>query len=151
MHRCSAFALIAALALSGCSPTPPPPRTIENERTYAMPRDEVWQRTVDWLTASQLTIKSIDKESGLIYADATYSDFDAIDAYADCGSTGFYHEWGAGLQLNVFVTEAQGGTKLRANAKIRQELMSRFNPSVHSSVDCASTGVFERQLLDAIK
>lgn len=144
-----------AIGISGivaaCSPAPPPPRTVENERIYPLPRAEVWQRAVDWVSASQLTIKSIDKDSGLIYADATYSDFDAIDAFADCGSTGFYHEWGAALQLNLFVTEAAGGAKLRANAKIRQELMSRFNPAVKSSVDCVSTGVLERQLLDAVE
>jgi len=152
MKRISFVAALAALIVAGCASYQPPANyTGEKEQEFDRSYDEVWDDLVAWFANNNISIRNIDKASGLI---ATDHSLGSSSEHVDCGTPG---SMGTLLDrtvtINVLVrpTEAEG-TRVRANVfgtgRVSYPSMSGGAPSV-SSVECASRGVMERAIFAA--
>lgn len=141
------FSFVAAISLSACV-TAPAVIPIENSRTLPLAKDAVWSNLVEYFAASNIAIKTIEKDSGIIYAERMFARGTELSSYADCGAAAMATPVGGAADLNVFVREVGGGVTATVNARYRQSRASAWDGSV-TSVECASLGTLERVILDA--
>ena len=143
--------LIASAALlvsvAACA-TPPAYFPIENSRQIPLSKDAVWTNLVEYFASGNIAIKTIEKDSGIIYAERMFARGNDLTAYADCGTDAMATPTGGAADLNVFVREAAGGVNATVNARYRQNRLSAWDGSV-TSTECASLGTLERSILDA--
>lgn len=135
--------LPAILFLLAACATAPQQTAFANSRFYDMPFDEAWEGVISFFTANGIQIRTIEKASGLIYAEQALSD----PAFADCGSGGLAIDIENLTSFNIFVREDGGRTSVTVNAdfKIIREFDRR-----RITVQCLSTGTLERLILDSI-
>lgn len=147
-------ALAAAVALlSACSglyvsPLAPPPYQAEVAARY----DATWAALVRALARENVPIRAIARDSGVIASD----DFIApIGVYADCGRVGSDLVEGEALVAFTLFTEPNGTwTRVLVNSKMRTHMQRKGSSGkLRSSpvYQCASTGRFEANLLDAVR
>lgn len=144
---------LAVLAtLGGCarlyvSPLAPPPHRAEIAAAY----DRAWAALVRALAKENVPLRAIARDSGVIASD----DFVApIGVYADCGRIGDDLIEGEALVAFTLFAEPNGAsTRIQVNAKMRTHMhrkgsSGKLRPA--PVYQCASTGRFEANLLDAV-
>lgn len=142
MRHLIAICVIAALC--SCA-TPPETHLFEKTETYTKPKDAVWTNLVDFFSRNNISIKTIEKDSGIIYAETTSFD----PTFADCGSAPLYHPVRNVAEFNVFVRQInQQRTQVTVNTTYRE--MRQFGGYPPVVVDCSSTGVLERMILRSL-
>lgn len=142
MVRKAALAIVVLGVIGGCV-TKPVERQIEKSRTYSMSKDKVWERVIEVFATENIQVKTIEKASGLIAAEPASFD----PSFADCGAEALAIVVGKTAVMNVFVRPASGGTQVTVNTKFQERRNYDRN---FWTVDCFSTGVLEKQILDAI-
>lgn len=147
MKSAPAIALLAAASVAACA-TPPAYVQIENSRTIPLTKDQVWSNLVEHFASSSITIKTIEKDSGIIYAERAYGRGYAITELADCGADPMATPTTTAADLNVFVREVPTGTTATVNARFNQTRVSAWDNSIITS-ECASLGSLERAILNA--
>lgn len=142
-----------ALALSACgrlyvSPLAPPPYRADIPSSY----DRTWAALVRTLAYQNVPLRAIARDSGVIASD----DFVApIGVYADCGRIG--DDWIEGEALvafTIFVERNGAETRVQVNSKMRTSAHRRGSSGKLRPApvyQCASTGRFEANLLDAVR
>lgn len=81
------YLVLLVICFSGCTPiryqygkeyiyTPPEKTSFENSRTYSENYDQVWKACVAVFAINNFQIKTMDKESGIIAAEAFYNPSD---------------------------------------------------------------------------
>jgi hypothetical protein len=152
---CARLTVLATLAvgLAACSglhvsPLAPPPYQAEVAARY----DATWSAVVRALARENVPIRAIARDSGVIASD----DFIApIGVYADCGRVGSDLVEGEALVAFTLFAEPNGTwTRLLVNSKMRTHMQrkgssGKLRPS--PVYQCASTGRFEANLLDAVR
>ncbi len=143
MRLTNLLVVITIAVALGCV-SPPKTYDVQNSATVSDAYDVVWARLMQWFTSSQVQIKTIDRASGVIYAErASVAGTD----YADCGSPGIAVTVSRPIAMNVFVQPVNGQqTRVTVNVTVTET--RRFDTSVFA-VDCNSTGRLERQILAA--
>lgn len=138
-----------ALCVAGCATVPPPPQIV-NSRTFERSSDAVWSDIVEYFASRNIVIKTIEKQSGIIYAERvnfSVEDLTMDPAMARCDAL-FSRQGEASAQINVFV-RAVAPTKTSVTVNTT---FSVHHPSLLSrewSTDpCYSTGYFEQHVLD---
>lgn len=133
------------MLLAGCA-TPPPLTHVNNSREFAKSYDSVWEDVVGFFAGRNIAIKSIAKDSGVIYAESAIFD----DTVADCGVLGPWRALGRQASLNVFVARSSSPRLL---VSVNSEFIQRRTGPWGSIVDdrCSSTGAIEHAILDSIK
>jgi hypothetical protein len=131
-----------ALGASSCA-TPPKQHAFDKSRLYATGKDAVWEDVISFFTGNNIQIKTIEKDSGVIYAER--SGVDGI--MADCGEAPLATEISRTGTLNVFVRPVGGKTQVTVNAEFR--ILRMFDNQTFTGA-CHSTGVLERSILDSI-
>jgi hypothetical protein len=150
----SRFRLAAAtFALGACSglyvsPLAPPPHQAQVSAGY----DVTWAALVRAMARENVPLRAIARDSGVIASD----DFVApIGVYADCGRVGGDLLEGEALVAFTLFAEPNGtGTRVQVNSKMRTHLhrkgsSGKLRPT--PVYQCASTGRFEANLLDAVR
>lgn len=141
-------------------------RVVEKERIVNKPFDAVWQSTVEWFATHNTPIKNLDKSSGLVSTEYSLSMAEAAN-YMDCGgsttsafgaSTGLSNHSG---NFNVLLKKIDDThTKVSINVFFGcslntyryKGLLSTEMVLVSSSrINCTSTGVLEKQVLDFLE
>jgi hypothetical protein len=137
----------SALLLTGCA-TAPGTYNVQKTRVYSEGKDVIWERVVDTFASQNLSIKTIEKASGLIAADRALASPTGMNGriltWADCGNGGLAIPVSQLADLNVFVRPVQGGTSVTVNTRF-QETRKLFD--TFQTVSCASTGELEQTLL----
>jgi len=140
--------LLAACSGLYVSPLAPPPYQAEVAARY----DATWAALVRALARENVPIRAIARDSGVIASD----DFIApIGVYADCGRVGGDLVEGEALVAFTLFTEPNGTwTRVLVNSKMRTHMQrkgssGKLRPS--PVYQCASTGRFEANLLDAVR
>jgi predicted DNA-binding transcriptional regulator YafY len=131
------------LLLAGCA-TAPAHYTFNNSQTYLRSYDEIWEDLVRFFATSNIQIKNIAKDSGVIYAETSRYE----DDFADCGSPGLSKVMGRALNLNVFVSRSSNAPKVHVNTKFLET--RQFDRSVWT-VECNSRGIIERAILNSLR
>lgn len=147
------FILAALLILSSCYSAPKEVK-FENSRVYRGSKDDVWELVIDFFNSSRITIRNIDKSSGVIYAEPDISNTKYAAKYADCGEFGTFaaEEDAEGvMRVNLFVKEiGEEKTKLVINTSFNSTFYN--DPFIYGrkKVECQSTGVLEKEILDSV-
>lgn len=140
------FALLFVL-LTGCA-TIPTTYDFDSKKTFTSHKDHVWEAVMNFFSKNNIQIKTIEKASGLIYAETEYTS-EGIKNLADCRS-GFLEIAGpASAQFNIFVASAPEGkpTTVTVTTKFNQVWKSSGDVIVR---DCNSKGRLEKQIFDDI-
>lgn len=134
---------IAGPALLAACATPPEQHAFDKSRTFALSKDAVWDQLLNHFTSNNIQIKTIEKDSGVIYAETSLSD----KSMSDCGVSALVHEQGRPASLNVFVRPIGKQTQVTVNAKF--QVIRQYGSNIWRD-ECNSTGVLERQILGDI-
>jgi hypothetical protein len=139
---------LAACARPHVSPLAPPPYRAEVAARY----DRTWTALVRALAKQNLPLRAIARDSGVIASDDVAS---PIGLYADCGRVGSDRLEGEALvAFTVFAEPSGSATQLQINSNMRTQTYRRGSSGWDRTVpvyQCASTGRFEANLLDAVR
>ena len=139
--RSIAVTALAGAIVCGCA-SPPKTYTVENSSSVPDAYNVVWTRLMQWFTSSQVQIKTIDKASGVIYAErASVANTD----YADCGDPGIAISIARPASMNVFV-QPISAQQTRVTITLTVTETRSFDKNVFQ-VSCNSTGRLEREML----
>ncbi len=140
--------LVGACSGLYISPLAPPPYQAEITARY----DATWAALVRALAKENVPLRAIARDSGVIASD----DFVApIGVYADCGTIGGDRlEGEAMVAFTVFAEPNGAHTRVQLNSKMRTHMhrkggSGKLRPT--PVYQCASTGRFEANLLDAVR
>ncbi len=136
------FAIIACIALGSCA-TPPKQSSFSNKQTFSLTKDQAWEKIIDYFTSNNIQIKTIEKDSGVIYAERSLSE----KSMSNCGEDPLSVELSRPATLNVFVRSFASGTEVTVNAEFK--VVRTFNNQTWTNA-CYSTGVLERDILTKI-
>ena len=141
-------ALLGACTGLYVSPLAPPPYQVEVAARY----DATWSALVRALAKENVPIRAIARDSGVIASD----DFIApIGVYADCGRLGGELVEGEALVAFTLFAEPNGTwTRVLVNSKMRTHMQRKGSSGSLRAMpvyQCASTGRFEANLLDAVR
>lgn len=139
-------AVLAAALLAGCV-TPPKPTAFDNSVTISRSKDAVWESLIGYFTANNIQVKTIEKDSGVIYAERMAFDT-GIGDLADCGKSAFEVDVGSTVGLNVFARSISASvTEVTVNAQFQ---VARMFDGQTRSYPCLSKGRLEAEILAAI-
>jgi hypothetical protein len=140
MFRIGVFFIAAGLA--GCA-TEPQRTQFNNSAVIAKKKDVVWESLLDYFTRNNIQIKTIEKDSGVIYAERASFD----PGMADCGEAPIALEMVRSASFNVFVRPQQGGTQVSVNTTFA---IVRSFDNQSWKTECFSTGTLERAILSSL-
>jgi hypothetical protein len=138
---------------SGCarphvSPLSPPPYRAEVQAPY----DAAWTALVHALAKSNIPLRAIARDSGVIASDEFVT---PIGLFADCGRIGDDRiEGEAVVSFTIFAEDNGPETRLMINSKMRTQAARRGSSGKLKPTpmyQCASTGRFEANLFDAVQ
>lgn len=141
------------LALVACarpviSPLAPPPYRAEIAATY----EATWTALVRALARQNVPLRAIARDSGVIASDDMVA---PIGLYADCGRVGSdLLEGEALVSFTVFAEPNGSQTRVQVNSKMRTQAHRRGSSGKlrpDPVYQCASTGRFEANLLEAVQ
>ena len=139
--------LFAALALASCVSTPQS-YDFDNSRIINKGYDETWASISRFFTSRSIQIKTIEKDSGLIYAERIVQDGQSTkDEFMECPSTFMMTVKSRMLQMNIFARPVSGGTEVTVNTNMTITLCNSY---ACVSDACNSTGRLETLLLDSV-
>jgi hypothetical protein len=137
------FAVASALVLAGCVSLPPaPPQRADTAVNASF--GKTWDAVVDYFARSSIPVKTIDRSSGLIAAEATRLSGDN-SSYATC-SNGFLKRSPEGASFNALVR----GDSTRSTVRVTATWMVATAPGT-KAVQCVTTDAWERNFESAIK
>jgi hypothetical protein len=136
---------LLTFVLVGCA-TAPTFRQIERQAEF--PGAEfgaVWDAVIDVFGDRSWTIDNMERASGFITTEWMGA---ATGGYLDCGSPGLAVDRNPRGRFNVVVRESPSGVAMTVNTswQVSREIMGEV-----AVVDCASTGVLERELHETVK
>ena len=151
--RSKALVGVAVFLASGCarphvSPLSPPPYRAEVRAPY----DTAWTALVHALAKSNIPLRAIARDSGVIASDEFVT---PIGLFADCGRIGDDRiEGEAVVSFTIFAEDNGPETRLMINSKMRTQAARRGSSGSLKPTpvyQCASTGRFEANLFDAVQ
>jgi hypothetical protein len=163
----SRIALVLCLISAGCATvTEAPSLAVEKSRITENSFDVVWGRLVSYFASNQISIQTIEKDSGLIVAGREVNAGSpgavnverinakgAIGDMAECGQNTGLLPYGYTIRLNVLANKEGDKTRVTVNTQFRElrSTMALFGAGPQTSaVDCSSTGRIEKTILDIV-
>jgi hypothetical protein len=136
--------MFIATAIAGCA-TPPAQHAFIKSNTYDQNFETTWTHLLQFFTSNNIQIKTIEKASGVVYAERLF--VDGYNVYADCGTPGLAAILNTTGSLNVFVVANGKTTTVTVNTTFNQ--VRQYEANIWT-VACTSTGVLEQQILSAM-
>ena len=149
MRQSSIMALCVILQLTLSWASAPKRYLFDNSTTVKSEFDKTWEAVISYFAKNNISIKTLEKASGIIAAEVqTFQ-----KGWIDCGKAGFgakFLDPASGV-FNVFVREVSDGTcDIQVNAIFSIEKLDTFNNRSAGRVSCNSTGEFEAGLLQYV-
>lgn len=149
--------ILSLVMISGCATLKPPvQKEIVKSSVVQGDYDKTWASVVRYFAENNITIKNIEKASGLIATDSkTFDPFNNGGAI-DCGSlSGVTAATITGIAIyNVFVEKVDAkSTRVTINLKsnMTSAVKSSYYTESAGSRECYSTGKFESEMLGKLK
>ena len=139
--------IIIFIIILGCATTPEPTQPIITDKIFSAPKSKVWEATMAALTEMGATIRTIDKDSGIITTQEVGFPTERIRELARVtpphGILGtIWYE--TNYQMNIYEkSSASNQTQVKVTTKIRAKSKGWF--------DFDSNGNLERTLFDKIQ
>lgn len=137
-------AFVMGLAMLSACATKPVPQSVLNWRLVLKPYDKTWDGLVAYFATRNLQLKTIAKDSGVIYAEV--GGFTQDLAY--CGDIALGRRGNNAVTVNVFVQRGDNEQRVTVNTKFLQQWLD-INGRLIATWECASNGDLERSILDA--
>ncbi|MHC1726540.1 MAG: hypothetical protein AB9866_11100 [Syntrophobacteraceae bacterium] len=156
--RCLQIAIFLFIPffIFGCVPAPPAHYSIEPSKTYHAGFDDVWSAIIEVFAEKNISIKSLEKQSGIIAADdsriAVTPAFGKTETeFCDCGDPGaFLHFSEVRVRFNVFV-RILGPNECSVRINSSFEAMKRYGYDVVGWDPCVSKGTLESRFFTALE
>ncbi|PHS76568.1 MAG: hypothetical protein COB56_06205 [Robiginitomaculum sp.] len=145
-------ATLTIVLLSACATyTPPAEKDIITSRTMDVSYDIAWAKATEWFANSNVPIKNIAKDSGLI---ATEYRLRANSDQIDCGeATGMVVITNKTANMNIFIKEKSPlsvSVSINVFGNAEAITMQGSAYETRKRIECISSGVLEREILSAI-
>ena len=154
MFRIIGITAAVCAVLVACA-TPMKSYVFDSSREFSEGKDMIWGRVMSILTTGDIQIKTLEKDSGVVYAEQLRVHASEMEQFADCGTSGFGTiPTGPGtVSFNIFVLESPAsGTTVTVNARFVQPVsVYAVIANVHELRECNSKGVLERAMLGSLK
>ena len=142
------------LLLTGCStPNSPGKYKFDKVKVYHSSYDNIWNKTLEWLTDNHIPIKTLDKSSGFIATERVHI---ASLSDCDCGNIGFTNLSDDKSEkiiwyLNILIiTDSPNENRVKINTFYRFfEHVPEDNEFYN--YECNSTGKLENQLFNYLE
>lgn len=132
----------AVLLAPACTPTrtPPPPSVVRPATHVDAPVDRTWNITVQRMATAGVTIKTIERASGVIATEDMSMQPQQL-FFFDCGTDGRGKRIEAQLgRFNVYVTGDSTASTIKVTASYRTAVVEGH---ALRTIQCATTGRFE--------
>jgi hypothetical protein len=142
----------AAFASLGACATAPQVYDVQNAQVMPEGKDVVWERLVGYFATNNLSIKTIEKDSGIIAAERMMGrpgSSGKIFNWADCGTELLMTPVSQSVDLNVFVRPVSSGTSVTVNTRFTESRVFADERPVLNY--CNSTGALEGEILRAAR
>lgn len=138
-----------ALLLVGCGAAPTK-HEFNNARIFDASFDSVWDAVIAYFATQNIPIKTIAKDSGVIFAETTALD-SASSGFADCGKADIGVVIVANYaRFNVYVKRGEARQAVSVNATFAQTRNNNLRHVSGLNFDCTSTGKLETTMLQSI-
>jgi uncharacterized lipoprotein len=107
---------------------------------------EVWRRLHDFLQDQGYAVSREDVTAGSIDSQRSVLGTGTFKGLAECRAKLFWHPQREVANLTILIKPAADGTRVTANASFVQAEQNKKKGAL--SLDCTSTGVLERAVLD---
>lgn len=144
--------------VAGCV-TSPQVFNVERSREYAQSKTVTWDRLIRWFATNNIQVKTIEKDSGIIYAEREVTDASSswwdrgrVANLADCGKDFWAVPQGQTIQMNVYVKDMGARSAATVNVTFR-EFYYPYSSGVgfgSPPQTCNSTGAIENRILDEL-
>lgn len=150
--RSPVLAVMFSLGVAGCA-TAPVEHEVQNSQTLDESKDVVWERAVAFFAANNLSIKTIEKASGIIAVDRQVSGAGgSLAPYADCGTAPLMRTLSQTVDLNLFVRPlGEQKTSVVVNTRFTETRILGENMMTLRTITCVSTGKIEGDILAALQ
>ena len=123
----------------------------DTSKTYMSDYDATWTKLIRFMSTNQVSIGTIEKDSGLVTLNGTNLSKDLVLEY--CASNPVW--WpntttGGTAQGNITLTETDGFTTANVNVRFNVQGQYCYQGCNYVDVQCDSNGKFEKSLLDAL-
>jgi len=123
----------------------------DTSKTYMSDYDATWTKLIRFMSTNQVSIGTIEKDSGLVTLNGTNLSKDLVLEY--CASNPVW--WpntttGGTAQGNITLTETDGFTTANVNVRFNVQGQYCYQGCNYIDVQCDSNGKFEKSLLDAL-
>jgi hypothetical protein len=144
--------ILAILVFSSCATVPPGIFTFESSKMYNKNFDVVWEKIIALFAEKNISIKTLEKSSGIVVAEDTSVPFNRVPGstkiesnFCDCGAPGgfnYYRELQG--RFNVFVRKVgTEQTSVQINTTYRASVFQ--GQAFIRWLDCNSKGFLEEK------
>ena len=141
------FALVAGCASAPVVEIQPFDKSATVEGSY----DEVWTNLIRFMSTNDVSIASVEKDSGLIVLTGDSLSKSLIEEYCDAKAPFLWSLTGGTAKGSVIVADDAGFITVTVNAKFQGSMMnSMSNPPTYSTKPCNSRGAFETAVLGSV-
>ncbi|MDE0645470.1 MAG: hypothetical protein OXH84_04435 [Gammaproteobacteria bacterium] len=152
MNKGTYTALVLCVLISGCASLPQP-KHIERSFEFDEPFEDVWESVIHFFSSNSIPIKTIEKDSGIIYAEKEYLLPNNVNDFAECPTEGWELEASdfLGMKMNIFVsTHKDDTTKVTVNLTYQRNYKNIWTDQI-DPYECYSTGRMERLVYEEIE
>lgn len=148
MKRLGILAL-ACTVLMGC--TAMQTYEFDNSRNYEASESEVWDALMDYFTRNNIQIKTVERDSGIVYAERVYGTEEELNLVADCGQNLFEASQLPSASFNVFVVDRDDhtSTAVTVNTQFTDTYKDLWAGGMGQK-RCNSKGVLEASILSQV-
>lgn len=144
--------LTLVMFLASCASTPVVEiQPFDKSRTVEQPFDAVWTNLIRFMSTNDISIASVEKDSGLIVLTGDNLSPGVITEYCDAKAPLFWYLTGGIAKGSVIVNADDDFTTVTVNTKFSATASTNLtNPPQFSTKPCNSRGAFETSVLGSI-
>lgn len=145
------FAVIFLVASCATTQTTVEVEPFDSSKTYMADYDSTWSKLIKFMSTNQISIGTVEKDSGLITLQGDNLDKDLVLSYCAVNPLGWpYSANGGTAQGNVALTEVDGFVTANVNVRFNVTGQYCYQGCTYSNKQCQSNGNFEKSLLSAL-
>tara|TARA_B100000963_G_scaffold287365_1_gene256505 strand:+ start:338 stop:790 length:453 start_codon:yes stop_codon:yes gene_type:complete len=141
------LSILFILLLTSCASTQVATNSIVSE-SYRQSYDEVWTKVIRFFATNQISIGTLEKDSGIVTLQGDRLSKDLINTYCNADANNGFFEFVQYGNVTGSVNVIDEGNFVTVTINTR--FSSIHNDGYFVPRTCASTGVFEQSILDTI-
>ena len=123
----------------------------DTSKTYMNDFDSTWTKLIKFMSTNQISIGTIEKDSGLFTLNGTNLSKDLVLSYCAGNPVGWPNTTtGGSAQGNINLTEIDGFVTASVNVRFNVDGQYCYQGCNYVSYQCDSNGEFEKSLLNAL-